>query len=136
MILRARLFLLASLVVCACAGKSQPPQPSLPTQLAGAKNISTHEALALLETDVRQPPNRPEMPDDLAARPGMALWAMYMVCVREDGQVGALRIVRGAQWYDTDDTWIGQIRKWRFKPYLRDGQARPFCYPQAIQVRS
>lgn len=126
----------ASVAAGACAGKSQPPVPPLPTQLAGAKNISREDGLALLETNIEQPPNRPEMPVDLAARPGMALFGLYMICVRENGQVGALRIVKPAAWDDADDTWIGQIRNWHYKPYIRDGQARPFCYPHAIQVRS
>jgi hypothetical protein len=139
MIARALISFMLLVAVGSCAGKSQPPQPPLPTQLVGAKNISMNDGHALLETNVLERPNRPELLADLSSRPGMILWAMYKVCVGADGQVGALRIIKPADYRsyeDQDENWIRVIRRWRYKPYLEDGQARPFCYPVRIEVRS
>jgi outer membrane biosynthesis protein TonB len=57
---------------------------------------------------------------------GASLWALLKVCVRPDGMVSEVKLIRGAD-PSVDPLIIAAIQRWRYHPYTVDGRPVPFC---------
>lgn len=53
------------------------------------------------------------------------------LCVATDGQVSHVGLRRGAA-RELDETVVATARTWRYRPYVVDGVARPFCHLMKI----
>jgi protein TonB len=100
-------------------GMGQAPPPVAP------KFLPPNVAKGQLAIDPQQDQYRAKMPPALA-KAGMTLWAMLKVCVKQDGNVDEVKILKGAD-PTLDPNIIGVIRTWRYKPYTVDGRPVPFC---------
>jgi bla regulator protein blaR1 len=50
-----------------------------------------------------------------------------LIVVEEDGSVGDVQVSK--TWGDVNNSAIAEVKKWRFRPQLKDGK------PVAVQVR-
>ncbi len=94
---------------------TQPAATFLPPRVATGR----------LAVDPLAEAHRPHLPAALA-HSGMSLWAMLKVCVRPDGQVDDVKVLRGAD-PSADPTIVAAIRTWRYHPFTVDGRPVPFC---------
>jgi protein TonB len=101
-------------------GTELPPPPP-PTTMFLAPRVATGR----LAIDPQDPAYQAHMPAALA-RAGMSLWAMVKVCVRPDGRVGDVTMLKGAD-PTLDPSIVAAIRTWRYHPYTVDGRPVPFC---------
>jgi periplasmic protein TonB len=100
-------------------GMGTAPPPAAPKFLP--PNVAKMSLLINPQDDAY----RAKVPPALA-RAGMVLWAMLKVCVKTDGHVDEVKILKGAD-PTLDPNIIAAIRTWRFKPYSVDGRPVPFC---------
>ena len=59
-------------------------------------------------------------------RAGMRLWVLAKLCVRSDGQVERVSLLRGAD-PTLDPLVIATLQTWRYRPYSVNGRPVPFC---------
>jgi TonB family protein len=69
------------------------------------------------------------------ARAGMSVWLMLRVCVKPDGQVGEVTILKAAD-PALDPTVVAAIKTWRYHPYTVDGRPVPFCTNVRYEISS
>jgi protein TonB len=74
------------------------------------------------------------MPVQLA-KPGAVYRLLIKVCVSTAGNVDKLTIMKGSDPL-ADAEALRVIKTWRFRPFLFNGTAVPFCYPQAVEFRT
>jgi protein TonB len=89
------------------------------------KYISPTVARGQLAIDPQSDPYRVKLPPALASA-GMVLWALLKICVKPDGQVQEVAILRGAD-PALDPLIVAAVRTWRYRPYTVDGRPVPFC---------
>jgi protein TonB len=95
---------------------TDPPQATfLPPKVATGR----------LAIDPQDPRYQAHLPSALA-RAGMSLWAMLKVCVRAEGEVSEVKVIRGAD-PTVDPLIVAAIMTWRYHPYTVDGRPVPFC---------
>ena len=144
-ILRLELFLLA-----ACATQAPaPPQPVAEASVAPAppaspapiaspgsvEDISPAEGAAHLISDMNAPENALTLPPAHNVA-GAQYVGRYRVCVDEAGRVQSVTPIQSSGAPAVDDLWTETMRRWRFRPWVREGRALAFCYPQRIEVSS
>jgi hypothetical protein len=154
-------FLCALLLATACASSSPPPPASAPPPAApsaGASAAPEHEAVveggagpngespataarltseqgaALLLTDVKVPPGKPELPSPRET--GQILRpAVVEICVASSGKVFGTSMQEKTGNAHADSAIMLKAMSWRYRPYLVDGKPAHFCYPHRIQTR-
>jgi protein TonB len=100
-------------------GIGEPPPPPASTFLP------PRVASGRLAIDPQDPRYQAHLPAALA-RAGMTLWAMLKVCVRADGQVGEVTVIRSADPI-LDPVIVAVIKTWRYQPFSVNGRPVPFC---------
>jgi protein TonB len=110
-------------------GMGDAPPPQAP------KFLPPNVAKMSLLIDPQADQYRAKLPPALA-KAGMTLWAMLKVCVKTDGTVNEVKILKGAD-PSFDPNIVSALRTWRFKPYAVDGRPVPFCtnYRYEISAR-
>jgi hypothetical protein len=86
----------------------------------------------LISDMVNDPRYRPPLPAELSVR-GSVYWGLFTICVDAAGgvvHVKQLRLVHPL----LDGPWQSVLLGLRYRPYLVDGQAVPFCYPMRLEV--
>jgi len=53
--------------------------------------------------------------------------ATVQICVGADGTVDQVRLMKATGFASYDDKLVGEMRAWRYKPYLVDGRPSPMC---------
>src|SRR4051812_38765058 len=94
-------------------GVGEAPPPTAP------KFLPPNVAKMSLLIDPQADQYRAKLPPALA-KAGMTLWAMLKVCVKTDGTVNEVKILKGAD-PSFDPNIVSALRTWRFKPYAVDG---------------
>jgi protein TonB len=87
--------------------------------------VAPNVASGRLAIDPRADPYRIKLPPALA-RAGMRLWLLARLCVRTDGSVATVTLIRGAD-PALDPIALGTLRTWRYRPYAVNGRPVPFC---------
>jgi protein TonB len=100
-------------------GVGEAPPPAAP------KFLPPNVAKGQLAINPQEDQYRAKLPPALA-KAGMVLWAMLKVCVKPDGHVDEVKILKGAD-PTLDPNIIAAVRSWRYKPYTVDGRPVPFC---------
>jgi hypothetical protein len=59
-------------------------------------------------------------------------WMLVKVCATPEGKVNHVSLIHTSNEALTGPVF-DMIRTWRYRPYLLDGVARPFCYPARIE---
>jgi protein TonB len=75
---------------------------------------------------------RPKLPPALN-RQGTRLFAMVKVCVKKDGLVDSVQLVKGADPL-VDPEISAKVRTWRYRPYAIDGRPVPFCFMMRLDL--
>jgi periplasmic protein TonB len=96
-----------------------PPPPPPP------KFLPPNVAKGQLAIDPQQDEYRAKLPPALS-KAGMTLWAMVKLCVKQDGSVEDVKILKGAD-PTLDPSIVGALKRWRYRPYTVDGRPVPFC---------
>jgi hypothetical protein len=109
-----------------------PPPPPAPEArpLNVPPNVGTGQRL----TDINDPRFRPTLPGRLN-RAGMMVWGLFRICVDTNGAVASVVIMKTAA-DEVDADWTRVIRTWRYRPYVIDGRATPFCHTIRLEVRA
>jgi hypothetical protein len=114
-----------------------PPNPAAsltrPGEVGGQLFIGADEAWKLLAVDVQREPAALPVPFRLR-RPGTYLWAVFRFCARVDGSLSTATMLRSADRL-VDADWMSAVRRWRFKPLLRDGAPRAFCSDMPVGAK-
>jgi protein TonB len=100
-------------------GIGAAPPPAAP------KFLPPTVAKGQLAIDPSVAPYKPTLPPALA-KAGMTLWAMVKLCVKQDGNVDEVKILKGAD-PSLDPLIIVAMKNWRYRPYSVDGRPVPFC---------
>ena len=48
-------------------------------------------------------------------------------CINEQGTVASVTLMKGSEYDEANNKIVGDIKKWRFKPYMSGGVATPVC---------
>ncbi|MEY2932822.1 MAG: hypothetical protein RL033_3571 [Pseudomonadota bacterium] len=108
-------------------GSGAAPLPSVKS--TGPKQLSARAGNQLLDINPNERRYRVNVPEELSERmsAGDKISPVLDICVTAQGTVRSVTIVRASQ--PTIDVQIPSvIARWRYKPYLIDGQPQPFCY--------
>jgi hypothetical protein len=92
-----------------------------PTTFFVAPNVASGR----LAIDPQAERYRVKLPPALS-RAGMRLWVLARLCVRTDGQVERVSLLRGAD-PTLDPLVIATLQTWRYQPYSVNGRPVPFC---------
>jgi hypothetical protein len=128
-------------VLAGCA-----PQRSVPTETRGPAEFGTPAsnseeaprtlppsvARGLLSVDPSSPPHVVKLPPEMAARKA-SWWCLVKICVSPEGTVTHARVVRSTD-ASVDHRMIDSVSRWRYRSYVVDGKAVPFCYIQRYEV--
>jgi periplasmic protein TonB len=87
--------------------------------------VAPNVASGRLAIDPQAEPYRVKLPPALS-RAGMRLWVLARLCVRTDGQVERVSLLRGAD-PTLDPLVIATLQTWRYRPYSVNGRPVPFC---------
>jgi hypothetical protein len=98
-----------------CIGPPVPPATFVPPKIASGQ----------LAIDPQADAYRVKLPPALN-RAGMRLWLLAKLCVRSDGQVERVSLIRGAD-ATLDPLVIAKLKTWRYRPYSVNGRPVPFC---------
>lgn len=106
------------------AGVSLPPPASLAPQ-----QLSMQAGNRLLAINPSLRPYRVQLPEKLTERMGTGdkISPLLDICVTAQGTVKSVRIVTGSI-AAVDAQVPTVIGRWKYRPYLVDGKAEPFCY--------
>ena len=99
----------------ACMGPAGPPTTFVPPTIASGR----------LAIDPQDEPYRVKLPPALN-RAGMRLWVLAKLCVRADGSVERVSLLRGAD-PALDPLVVTALQSWRYRPYAVNGRPVPFC---------
>jgi hypothetical protein len=105
------------------------PTAATPTGPALLPMQAGHSLLAI---DPRVSPYKVKLPRNYVGN-GRELVSQLRVCVSEKGEVTNVRILKYSD-PALDNQFPMVIPRWRYKPYIVDGRARPFCYPMNYRV--
>jgi protein TonB len=94
--------------------------PSVP-----ATFVAPNVASGRLAIDPQAERYRVKLPPALS-RAGMRLWVLAKLCVRPDGQVDRVSLLRGAD-PTLDPLVVATLQTWRYRPYSVNGRPVPFC---------
>jgi protein TonB len=115
-------------VVGGIVGTAPPPPP----KDTGPKVVSAGVGTRQLLVNPGVPPYCcPKIPKALAQSDTFT--SRLRVCVTAQGQVYDVRVVQGAG-PAIDSQIPAYVRRWRYKPMIVDGEARPFCYPVTYEI--
>jgi protein TonB len=109
-------------------GVGEAPPPAAP------KFLPPNVAKGQLAINPQDDQYRAKLPPALA-KAGMTLWAMLKVCVKQNGSVDEVKILKGAD-PTLDPNIISAVRSWRYKPYTVDGRPVPFCTNVRYEIAS
>ncbi|HEY0714036.1 MAG TPA: hypothetical protein VGF45_15250 [Polyangia bacterium] len=79
------------------------------------------------------PPPQLAVPPDPSFS-GKTVWALYRVCVDVDGVVDDVHTMKSTDNARIDAKWVAEVRSWRYRPHMHNGQRHPFCTPVRLQV--
>ena len=68
-------------------------------------------------------------------KPGAVYRVLLKVCVSVNGNVDKVTIMKGSDPL-ADAEALRVIKTWRFRPFLVNGMAAPFCYPQSVEFKT
>jgi outer membrane biosynthesis protein TonB len=132
-----RLFLVMAVAGCV----AQAAEPEAARRDGGARDggggavlLPPNVGKGYLISDLTKAPDKPTLPEALNKR-GMVVWGFYRVCVKTDGTVSDVKIIKSADEL-VDPSWMKTMRGWRYRPYTVGGRAVPFCHPIRLEVRS
>jgi periplasmic protein TonB len=116
-------------VVGGVLGGAAPPPP----KSTGPKLLSAKAGHSLLAVNPQVRPYKVNIPEEYVAR-GDEYFATISICVNANGTVQNVRILKPS--IPVIDAQIPQvIPRWKYKPYLVDGQPTGFCYNMNYRVR-
>lgn len=98
----------------------------------GPRMLPTRVAHALLHINPSQDPYRVKLPASLEQLKE-SFSAAVQVCVSPDGTVSSVRVLRSAG-PAIDPQIPSTLGRWRYKPYLENGKAVPFCYSFRYEI--
>jgi hypothetical protein len=126
-------------LLCHRSGKQLSPElyglKEFPAQQAppGAVLLAASEGHALLAIDPQNPVYRVSIPAPCLPESATPFVTVRM-CVDEGGAVKQTLILsRSLPVLDDQVPYV--LGRWRYRPYLVDGRARPFCYHLNYRVR-
>jgi TonB family protein len=122
------------------ASESSPPTAALSADagppgaaLRGPALLSAKAGHALLAINPQIRPYKVVVPEQCVAGQ-QEFQAIVRICVDEQGSVSSVKLLRPSVPFV--DRQIPQvIPRWRFRPYLVDGQTSAFCYNMAYHIR-
>jgi protein TonB len=116
-------------VVGGVLGGAAPPPP----KSTGPKLLSAKAGHSLLAINPQVRPYKVNIPEEYVAR-GDEYFATINICVAPNGTVERVRILKPS--IPVIDAQIPQvIPRWKYKPYVVDGQPQRFCYSMNYRVR-
>jgi protein TonB len=116
-------------VVGGIVGGTAPPPP----KSTGPKMLSAKAGHSLLAINPQVRPYKVNVPEEYVQR-GDEYVATIRICVSAQGNVSSVKILRPS--IPVIDLQIPNvIPKWRYHPYLVDGQASDFCYNMNYRVK-
>jgi protein TonB len=121
------------------AQKPNPPaaeaRSGLTMDLSGTDSqadwLASGEKIVPASVDNRFRNRPPDYPNDAAAR-GEHGTVVLMIHVSENGIPRAIEVIRSSGYRSLDDAAIRGIKKWHFRPALRDGRPEAFDMPFSI----
>jgi hypothetical protein len=60
---------------------------------------------------------------------------LFKMCVGITGMVDDVTTIRSTSDATVDEEWKTEVRTWRHRPYLVEGQPRPFCTPVRLTLQ-
>jgi hypothetical protein len=106
----------------------------LPQQHWSADLHSPEDEAVVRLSDINAFPHRPTLPPELN-RASFALWGLYKVCIGAEGQVTKISIIKSADDATLDQRWTMAMFTWRYQPHLENGQPKPYCFSERLEVR-
>jgi len=98
----------------------------------GPAALTTRVGHSLLAIDPRVSPYKVNLPRNYVGN-GRELVSQIAVCVSEKGEVTSVKILKYSD-PALDNQFPLVIPRWRYKPYIINGRATPFCYPMNYRV--
>ena len=122
-------FSLVLLPLATTGARSEKKATSPPSGTAsgGGAMLDPSTGSGLLAIDPTQAPYRLILPAHLA-RTGTTYWALVKLCVSAGGDVVSVRIIKPSSSPAFDAALPPVLGRWRYRPYLVNGQPVPFCY--------
>ncbi|HXU80088.1 MAG TPA: energy transducer TonB [Polyangia bacterium] len=96
------------------------------------KFLSPNVTKGYLAINPQEPQHRPHMPPGFAGR---TVSALLRVCTDRDGNVIEVTVMKGFD-PSVDAAFVAALRTWRYRPFLVDGRAVPFCTPVNYSVQT
>jgi hypothetical protein len=75
----------------------------------------------------------PDLPRSMWDNEERLLIAQAVVCVHPEGFVYQATLARSTGREDVDKVLLQSIRRWRYRPYVREGKPQAFCHNIQIQ---
>ena len=101
------------------------PAPSAPA--APPRNVPATE-IEKLRTAGDASPSLPAGAKMIAHRDGVARFAVAIrFCVSEQGIPTTVSLMKASEYSDANEKILGDVRRWRFRPYIMNGVATPVC---------
>ena len=122
-----------------------------------AESVATNEAKVLppavgaaqRESDITKAPHALTAPAALKQE-SRTYWSLFKICVDTSGAITNVSVLKSAgevgpgatkntarplppEAKELDAIWTTAVKTWRYRPYLVNGSAVPFCYPQRLQ---
>ncbi len=98
---------------------------NLPPQVARGLRISGNEKI--------YPPESVKV--DMLHQGKDTLQGTFQICVGTRGLIESVRIMKSTGYRSYDDELTGEMRQWRYRPYLVGGLASPMCAVEVVVFR-
>jgi protein TonB len=117
----------AKVAVAAKPIPAAAPAPAAPAPRRDTRPVPLAELEKLRISGDRQPELPMNVKQIMKRDQVKAAIIATKTCINESGSVSSVTLMKGSEYDEANKQVIGDIKKWKFKPYLADGVAVPVC---------
>src|SRR5262249_44689232 len=118
---------LAAVPIASLPAKAIVAEPPAPAAAGVPRNVPIAEMEAY-RTAGEKLPRLPAGANMIAHRDGVKrMMVGVKLCVSESGVPATASLVKASDYADANERILAEVKKWRFRPYLYNGQPVPVC---------
>jgi len=112
----------------------EPPEPAAPPSAPATLVVAPSVLHALLVSGKTRIEPSAQVRTSMLRDGVTRIDTVIKVCIGADGAVSSATLLRSTRYADHDAAVLSEIRSWRYRPFLRDGVARPACSAVTIHL--